>query len=247
MLEALFGGGYQSPPANNNTNTQPTTSPSQPSEPATGTTQPEEDETVEDGMPADYDDGTYSPAPVTDDNSAEETTAEQPSDEPAVSEPVASEEATATPAPAPVATAPAEEEDEEADSESPAATEPAVSAPSQPAPAPTPSNDNSAEPQPSEDIATDTTVTTAVATKPDPVARITDLIASYEKLLSEPEVDENEQARTRAMELAQNRTLTSLLDSLSSADARAVQTSLDDDTGKDQVSLITKYYAEAGR
>lgn len=247
MLEEIFGGGYQSPPANNNTNTQPTTSPSQPSEPATGTTQPEEDETVDDGMPADYDDGTYSPAPVADDNSVEETAAEQPSDEPAVNEPVASEEEAATPAPAPVATAPAEEEDEEAESDTPAATEPAATAPSQPAPVPTPANDNPAAPQPSEDITTDTTVTTAVAAKPDPVTRITDLIASYEKLLSEPEVDENEQARSRAMELAQNRTLTSLLDNLSSADARAIQTSLDDDTGKDQVSLITRYYAEAGR
>ncbi len=246
MLEALFGGGKSSPPPSNNNNTQPTTQPSSPppaSEPTSGTSEPVENETAEDDMVVDHDDGTYSPAPVTNENASEEV-----SDEPVASDPVNADEGVETDAPAqaapPVATAPSAEDaaDETADESDSVLPSPVATAPSQPAP----SNGNTVAPAQPETVVDDIAAA-PVAIKADPVTRITDLIASYEKLLSEPEADENEEARTRAMELAQNRVLTSLIGNLSASDAHAVRTPLDDDTGTDQVSLITRYYAEAGR
>ncbi|MEB2847180.1 hypothetical protein GAO09_15330 [Rhizobiales bacterium RZME27] len=228
MLEELFGGGKSSPPPSNNNNTQPTTQPSSPptaSEPTSGTTEPVDDETAEDDMVVDHDDGTYSPAPVTDENTPEEVESEVPADEPVASEPVNADEG--------------EETDDENDSVSPS---PVATTPAQPAP----SNSETVAPVQPEAVVDDIAAAPA-ATRADPVTRITDLIATYEKLLSEPTADENGEARTRAMELAQNRVLTSLIDNLSASDAQAARAPLDEDTETDQVSLITKYYAEAGR
>lgn len=89
------------------------------------------------------------------------------------------------------------------------------------------------------------TETAASRVKGDPVARITNLIASYERLLLEPAADETDQARARALELAQNRVLTSLIDNMSTADAR-LSLLADKQEQSGRVSLINKYYAEAG-
>lgn len=243
MLEELLGGGHSSPPSNSN-NTQQTTSPSSPaaSEPTTDTNEPAEDDTVEDDMPVDHDDGTYSPAPVAENTSPEEVEPHEPAAEPVASEPVASDEdyETAMPSPEPVATAPAENDDADEDTanEAPATPQPAATAPSQPAP-------STGTTQPDEVVDDIATAPAASATRSDPVTRITDLVASYEKLLSEAPVNSTEQARTRAMELAQNRVLTSLLGDLSTSDARLAL--LDDDNAQSgEVSLINKYYAETG-
>ncbi|MGE7370043.1 hypothetical protein ACQKKX_13405 [Neorhizobium sp. NPDC001467] len=80
----------------------------------------------------------------------------------------------------------------------------------------------------------------------DAVSRITGLIARYETMLAEPEKIETDPARARALELAQNRVLTSLIDRMSTADARLAL--LDRGTeAADPVSLISRYYAETGR
>lgn len=254
MLEELFGGGKSSPPPSNN-NTQPTTQPSSPppaSEPTSGTTEPVEDETAEDDMVTDHDDGTYSPAPVANDNNdrPEDVGAQEPADEPAASHPVNSGEETETEAPssAPVATAPPEddERDEDAGSESPQSQTPADATP---APSVSPNGNTTVPVAPGQHDGSVGDVAATPETLPikaDPVTRITDLIAGYEKLLSEPAAGETDEARTRAMELAQNRVLTNLIDSMSMADAR-LELLDDGNDDNDRVSLINRYYAEAGR
>lgn len=239
LLEGLFGGGNSSsPPSDTHTRPTPPPPPPPPSAPEPAT-EPAGDETGDDDMPVHHDDGTYSPAPVTDENTSGDIGSDMPEDGPAVSQPVGSDEDAPSSGPAPVATAPAENEGPGEDAGD-AAQAPVVIAPVRPAPALT--EDNMADPAAGAD---DLASTAPASFRTDHVGRITDLIAGYEKLLLEPDMDENEEARMRAMELAQNRVLTSLIDNLSAADARF---SLLDDSGEEagEKSLVNKYYAEAG-
>ncbi len=234
MLEKILGGGY-TPPANNTNSTQPAAPPPPPpSQPAPETAETDEEQAT--------DDGTYSPVPANDDHGTrpQESTAAQPADRPAPAEPVTSDKNEPN---APVTGTPTQPKENEKPAEHAAAQQPVAPVPFRPAPA----GDRPAQSSEPRNVIDETAAVAANGTlKNDHVARITSLIACYEKLLSEPVMQNTDEARTRAMELAQNRVLTSLIGSMSTSDARLTQLDDREDQPK-RMSLITQYYAEAGR